>query len=199
MRKKIFPVVLTFALLCAALPLTASAEGLEATHNMEVLYEVEAPVPPSADPPEADDPPPREYVVEIPASINLNYEAQTDFFIFARWSDIREGEKLVVSIDGKRTSPSGEFYLNCWDYPDPVPSIKCAIYRGWRGNVEAGIEEIFGPDDAEVAVFGPSTISDSTAPIEAYGRLKFEPCYDAKTPPGLYGGLVYFKIAIIED
>lgn len=202
MKKRFLAFALILSILCSVSPLPALAETPDSSQSTEVIFEItENDVTPPVIPDDGNSggsgdsgsTPTESYIVNIPSSINLNYEH--DIVFTANYVDISDNQRLIVSIDGSRTFPDGNFYLYTGDGADDSKRIKCSLLRGSSSDFSVPpSEELTGPNDAVVATF-----KNGKAGADTYGWLKFGPSYSLKNVVGTYTGTIYFNISVIND
>jgi len=199
MKKRFLAFALILTLLCSVSPLPALAETPDSSQSMEVIFEItESDVTPPVIPDDGSsgDPgntPSGSYIVNIPSSVNLNYEH--DIVISTNFMDISDGQRLTVSIDGSRTFPDGPFYLYTGDGADDSKRVKCSLLRGSSSDFSIpSLEELTGPDNAIVATF-----KNGKAGADTFGWLKFGPGYNLQNVIGTYTGTIYFNISVTND
>lgn len=168
MKRKVFSLLLSVALLFAAMPMQVFASS--GSGSMQVSYTYSS-----------------EYTVNIPASISLN---DGDVFTFSAENvSLGAGKQLVIILDSDTYENAGNFYL----YKEggaEFQRISCTIERGSVGG--GSWEDITGLAD-HVAVF-----SDGATTPSQYGALRFTPQLESGTEYGTYTGTVRFIIDISD-
>jgi hypothetical protein len=196
MKKRSISLVLILAMLCSMFPLTASAGTSGDSASMTVNFTIEEPE--TQDPGGSDSssgPHTGTYLVNIPSSVELNYESS--IVLTTSYNNIADNERLVVSIDGKRTlsPPENKFYLYYSEGDTTYDRIECVLKRGSSSDFSTPPSEVLtGPDDAVVATF-----KNSSNGADTYGWLAFEPSYTQENDAGTYTGTIYFKVEVIDD
>ena len=195
MNKKAASVVIALVLLLASFPVIAYAIDSQSIDVTFTLTE-EALQPggseDSGDGSSSDEEPSGTYSIFIPSSLPLNYEQ--DFFISGMsFLDVPATAQVIVSVDGARTFPDGQFYLTSGDGETDAQRMACNIQRGHAEDTSAPMETLTGPDDAVVAIL------DSSGHRTSYGWVKLQPLYSLDNVVGEYAGTVHFKIALVWE
>ncbi len=167
MKKRFFTLLAVAVMLCTMLPTASYANeyGEPVTSGeTAVSYTVSA-----------------NYVINIPASINLN--ENPNLTVTASSMNTSYGQRVSVFIDGSKTyENAGNFYLyKNKGLPDEA-KIPCTLRIG--ASVANGL-------DLEVGRF------DDGSTINSVGDpLQFEPLLGSNTPSGTYTGTMYFRITM---
>ena len=195
MKKRFVPLALVVALLCSLFPFTAAATPAYTEQESSIVnYTVEEPGPQdtggSGGP---SNPAAGKYIVNIPTSIELNYEDSVVFTL--GYNSLADNQRIALLIDGSRTfeQPENKFFLRYKEGDTLYGRIECILKRGSSKDFTIPPSDILtGPDDALIAVFDKSG-------TQAYGWLAFEPVVKPDDTPGPYTGTIYFKVEVYED
>ena len=173
MKKRILSILLTAALVLAAVPMEAMAAN-ETSASMSVSYTHSFT---------------SEYIVNIPASISANDDNVVIFS--AEKMNIGAENRLHISIDGANTYENGgNFYLYKDKGTTDEARMACSIAIsnpshsiGWMGIQGLSTDVV--------------TFNDNSTTPYGYGAIKFTPEPTADLPYGTYTGTIKFKIEVL--